>query len=151
PVLCAHCNQSVPRGLVVADAESQFCCTGCRAVYETLHSCGLDSYYRLRDAARSSTEPAKPTLGTFESFDSPTFRRLYVHQNTASDPAHLLTADLALEGVSCAACVWLLERLPSVLDGVIEARLSLREATVRITWDPQRLPLSRIAMTLDRL
>ena len=47
---CAHCAQPVPAGLVEAGAEHQFCCPGCRAVYQTIHACGLDSYYRLRDA-----------------------------------------------------------------------------------------------------
>src|SRR5205807_652996 len=78
---------------------------------------------------------------------SATFHQIYVRQEGNGRAV----VDLALEGVTCAACVWLLERLPRVLDGVIEARLSLREATVRITWDPQHISLSRIARTLDSL
>lgn len=146
-ITCAHCGLIVPQRLIDPDAATQFCCAGCRAVYETLHACGLQSYYKLRAAAERPARPANPVNGTFAAFDSPTFHRLYVHQR----PDGLATADLALDGVSCAACVWLLERLPRVLDGVLESRLSLREATVRITWNPRRLPLSRILRTLDRL
>src|SRR5437899_3231590 len=114
-VTCAHCGLAVPARLVVAGASNQFCCTGCEAVYQTLHACGLESYYRLRDAAASSDapQPARPSNGMFEAFDSPTFHKLYVLER----PDGLATADLALDGVSCAACVWLLERLPRVLDG----------------------------------
>src|SRR4051812_40365879 len=145
-VACAHCSLPVPAGLVVSGEEHQFCCAGCRAVYETIRACGLDSYYRLREAANASFRPAAPTLDSFDPFDAPAFERLYV----ASDAAGARSVDLVLEGVTCAACVWLVERLPRVLAGVIEARLSLREATVRITWDPTRIRLSQIARTLNQ-
>ena len=146
-VPCAHCAQPVPTALIERDDEHQFCCAGCRAVYQTIHACGLDSYYRLRDAADAALKPARLSEDTFASFDDPAFENLYV---TANDENASRTVDLVLEGVTCAACVWLVERLSRVLDGVVEARLSLREATVRITWDPTRVSLSRIARTLDR-
>jgi Cu2+-exporting ATPase len=143
---CAHCSLAVPAGLIAPDAEHQFCCAGCRAVYETIHACGLDSYYRLRDAATSATfRPASPAGDTFDLFDAPAFENLYV----TSDAADARSVDLVLEGVTCAACVWLVERLPRVLNGVIEARLSLREATVRVTWDPTRVRLAQVARALD--
>jgi Cu2+-exporting ATPase len=146
-VRCAHCDTAVPRGLIEPDAERQFCCAGCRAVFETLHSCGLDIYYRLREAAEVTPRPAKLSESGFDSFDSPTFADLYVRRCADGSAC----AEFVLEGVSCAACVWLVERLPRVLEGVIEARLSLREASVRVTWDPQRVALSRVARALDRL
>lgn len=146
-IACAHCSLPVPTGLIEPDVANQFCCPGCRAVYETVHACGLDSYYKLRDAASATFSPAKPSESKFESFDSSKFHELYVQR---SADGTLATTDLVLEGVTCAACVWLVERLPRVLPGVIEARLSLREATVRITWDPERLNLSRVARTLNQ-
>lgn len=146
-VCCAHCGLPVPSGLIDQSADDQFCCGGCEAVFRTLHSCGLDAYYRLRQLDDAPATPAHPTQGSFASFDSPTFHRLYVQER----PDGLRSADLTLEGVSCAACVWLLERLPRVLSGVVEARLSLREATVRVTWDPGQIRLSKIAQALDGL
>jgi len=143
---CDHCAQPVPAGLIEPGSERQFCCPGCRAVYETIRACGLDSYYRLRDAAEATFKPAAPGAGSFDVFDTPAFEGLYVTNDDTSRTKHV---DLILEGVTCAACVWLVERLPKVLGGVLEARLSLREATVRVTWDPTRVTLARIARTLD--
>ena len=147
PVACAHCGLAVPDALIQLEAEHQFCCTGCEAVFQTLHACGLDNYYRLRDLGDSTFQPAHPTNESFLSFDTEAFYKLYVQPK--NDGA--LSVDLTLEGVTCAACVWLLERLPRVLPGIIDARLSLREATVRLTWDPQQIKLSRIAQSLDKL
>jgi Cu2+-exporting ATPase len=96
-VLCAHCSLEVPAGLVDAEAEHQFCCAGCRAVFETIHACGLDSYYKLREAAvEAKFAPAKPGEDSFAAFDAPAFEGLYVTQ--ASTGAS--SADLLLEGVT---------------------------------------------------
>ena len=113
-------------------------------MYQTLHACGLDAFYRLRDVAGT---PARQSNSRFDAFDVPAFARLYIRP--ASE--HLSSVDLVLEGLTCSACVWLIERLPRVVPGVIEARLSLRQATVRIVWDCQKVPLSRIASALNQL
>ncbi|MGD0387755.1 MAG: heavy metal translocating P-type ATPase [Tepidisphaeraceae bacterium] len=151
PVPCSHCGQDVPRGLVEAQSQMQFCCAGCRAVYDAIHACGLEAYYRLRDAAvnppRRLRLPPRPSDSNFESFDAPAFHKLYVQRQSET----VASVDLMLEGVTCAACVWLIERLPHALRGVIEARLSLRQAIVRVTWNTRELSLSRIGRTLNSL
>jgi Cu2+-exporting ATPase len=63
----------------------------------------------------------------------------------------MYTVDLMLEGVHCAACIWLIEKLPRVVPGVIEARLSLSSKTVRVVWDPSEVVLSKIAKSLGSL
>jgi Cu2+-exporting ATPase len=145
-VACAHCGQPVPAGLIEPSSAHQFCCGGCEAVYQTLHACGLEAYYRLRDSADATATPVKTNDGGFEAFDAPAYHEAYVTVHADGTAS----TDLALEGVTCAACVWLVEKLPQVLGGVVEARLSLREATVRVTWQPAQVPLSRVARTLSK-
>lgn len=145
---CTHCGLPVPMGLFVVGRDEQFCCQGCASVYEVIHGCGLDAYYRLRDQSDSAGQAIKPTdSDRVSSFDTDKFSELYVR--TRDDG--LCVVDLMLEGVHCAACVWLIEKLPRVVPGVIEARLSLRQATVRITWDPAQAKLSKIAKALSTL
>lgn len=146
-VKCAHCGLPVPPALVRHDMDDQFCCQGCETVYRTIHECGLERYYALRDA--STGERVRPDVPdhAFAEFDDAAFEAVYV--TFAADA--LGSIDLALEGVHCAACVWLVERLPTVLPGVIESRLNLRTRVVQVRWDPQRVKLSRIAATLTHL
>ena len=92
-VACSHCGQDVPRGLVEADSQLQFCCAGCRAVYDAIHACGLEVYYRLRDAA---VTPPRPSESSFESFDSPAFHKLFVQRQSET----VASVDLVLEGVT---------------------------------------------------
>lgn len=153
---CSHCGLPVPAGLVVMDREEQFCCSGCELVYGTLRSSGLDeSFYSLRARFEDSGDaaPARATGRGFEAFDREAFQDAYVRPRLGADggPTGLVDVDLLLEGVHCAACVWLVERLPKLMPGVIEVRLRVRDARVALTYAPELAPLSSIARTLDRL
>jgi len=112
-----------------------------------IHDHGLDAFYRLREDAGDAPAKAATTGGRFDEFADPTFTRLYCRP--CGD--HVMSVDLALEGVHCAACVWLIEKLPRVAPGVIEARLSLASRRVRLRWDTRLTDLPTIARALDRL
>ena len=146
-VSCSHCGLPVPPGLIQPDEELQFCCRGCRTVYQVIHGCGLERFYRLRDASDGNTRPARTTNRAYSEFDDEAFRKLYYQDLADGSQA----VEFYLEGVHCAACVWLVEKLPQVRPGVIESRLDMRRAIVEVRWDPKRTKLSQIAGTLDSL
>ncbi|MEM9802571.1 MAG: heavy metal translocating P-type ATPase metal-binding domain-containing protein, partial [Planctomycetota bacterium] len=152
---CSHCGLDVPAGLVEEGASEQFCCGGCRIVHQTLRATGLgDDYYQLRSQfeERSSLEPARATGRSYDAFDREAFQSRYVRTRSGADgEPGLAEVDLLLEGVRCAACVWLVERLPRLLDGVVEVRLRMRDARVTVIYDPERATLSAIARELDAL
>ena len=143
-VSCAHCQLPVPAGLVVPNADRQFCCTGCRTAFAIIQDNGLAGYY---DFAERRDAPVASTGRSFEEFDHATFRELYVRPT----PDGLAQVDLYLEGVHCGACVWLVERVPLVVPGVARAELNVRRSLARVVWDDAAVPLSRVARTLDSL
>jgi Cu2+-exporting ATPase len=145
-VACSHCGLAVPAGLVDQRSGAQFCCAGCRSAHAIIHGCGLERYYLLRGAG-AGEGAARATGKGFAEFDDAVFERLHVR----GAPGGWKTADLFLEGIHCAACVWLIERLPRVVPGVIEARLDMRRALAAITWDPAQTRLSAAARALDSL
>ncbi|QDV10033.1 putative copper-importing P-type ATPase A [Planctomycetes bacterium Poly30] len=153
---CSHCGLPVPAGLVVTGRDEQFCCNGCELVYETLRSSGLDgNYYSLRARFEDSADagPARATGRGYEAFDRDAFQEAYVRPRLGADgeSTGLVDVDLLLEGVHCAACVWLVERLPKLLPGVVDIRLRVRDARVSLTYAPDLAQLSSIARALDRL
>jgi Cu2+-exporting ATPase len=143
PPACAHCGLPVPAGLIDPDAGEQFCCAGCRTVRAAIESCGLGQYYGLKDGV--VTPPARPSGRAYAELDDV---ELLARHAPVVAPG-LRTVELRLEGVHCSACVWLLEKLPRVLPGVMEARLDLRQALLRVTWAEATQSLSHIARTLD--
>ncbi|MEE9403452.1 MAG: heavy metal translocating P-type ATPase [Algisphaera sp.] len=153
---CLHCGLPIPAARRNVNPADTFCCAGCQTVYETLSACGLDNYYRLRDAVNAKPTRGAATQQRYAAFDADAFTTIHVRvldrtDRTDGTGSATHTTDFRLEGVHCAACVWLVERLPRVVNGVIEARLSLRETTVRVTWNPATVALSKIAESLDRL
>ncbi|QDU55752.1 heavy metal translocating P-type ATPase [Aeoliella mucimassa] len=146
-VVCDHCGLPVPRGLVDPDAELQFCCNGCRTVYGMLHEHGLDEFYHVRSVVDAPKQAVRSTTQKYEAYDDPAF----LAKNGRPLAGGYLSIDLRLEGVHCAACMWLVERLPKLIAGLASAKLQMRDAVVRLTWDPAETKLSTIATALDRL
>ena len=141
---CSHCGLPVPAGLVRPGAVRQFCCHGCHAAWDVLHDHGLAGYYRLDERRR---EPVRPCGEDFEEFDHPAFHELHVKPL----PGGLAETRFQLESIHCASCVWLVERVPRALPGLVRAELDMTRALVRLVWDPAATHLSRVARFLDAI
>ncbi|MBA4029049.1 MAG: hypothetical protein C0475_07945 [Planctomyces sp.] len=148
---CAHCAARVPRGMIEPGAAEQFCCGGCRAAYHMIMSSGLSACYRLRDrfepvrAVASGPEAGAADGAAFEGFDSPAYAQ---RAASGEGDSGLLRVEWVLENVRCAACVWLVERLPRLCPGVAAARLDLGRGVAQVVWDPSRVRLSAVARAL---
>jgi Cu2+-exporting ATPase len=154
---CRHCNEPVASERLAPGAEHQFCCDGCRIVHAMLAQHALERDYRER--ARDVVErPALATGRDYDEFDDPHFLELYAR--TRGDER---TLELLLEGVHCAACVWLVEKLPELVPGVSECRLDYARRLARVSFKTgdggagaaagarATTSASAVARTLDRL
>jgi Cu2+-exporting ATPase len=143
-VACTHCTLDVPAGLVVRGASEQFCCNGCRTAYAVIHAGGLGRFYEMagREGSKANRGEGDAAKG-FEHFDDAAFAQLYCRSVSEG----VTTATLRVEGIHCAACVWLLERLAVASPGVgpASSRVNLRQRLLTVTWDPRVTKLSAIA------
>lgn len=144
---CAHCGATVPPAR--RSEAPAYCCSGCEAVAAILRAQGLDaSYYHVLERTRAGDAPAvpaRPTERTYAELDEPAFQAQHVKPATDA----LARVELYLEGVHCAACVWLVERLPRVLPGVAGSRLDLGRQIATVTFDPAVVRPSQLARALD--
>lgn len=143
--LCSHCGLGVPAAAIQPDQEFQFCCQGCETVYAVIHDQGLDRYYALRNDANETGRPVQLSGRTYAEFDEPSFLALYALPR----PNGLVSVHLYLQGVHCAACLWLIERVASTMDGVYDVRLDIGRSSVHIVYAPTKVRLSHIAQRLD--
>lgn len=120
-IVCAHCGQNSDGSL--SWDERSFCCKGCLAVYQLLQSQSLSQYYELRDQC---TIPVSTQKSNFSHVDLPEFQDKYTY-----GPAKQYI-DIHVGGVQCAACLWLLEKLPNHVPGIVEARLNLGTQILRL-------------------
>lgn len=142
---CYHCGNPVPAGapwcLQLDDEQHPLCCPGCEAVAHAIVEGGLESYYRYRTELPERPDERKAARAdTWMVFDDPGLQATFVHP----DEDGRVHATLAVEGITCAACAWLIEHRLNALDGVDSSAVNLTHHRVRIGWDPQIIALSQL-------
>ncbi len=143
---CRHCGLSTPCP-PESDPASVFCCNGCRGAYQLIQGWGLESFYALRDSSSSAPAGALSDAA-LEVFDNDEFLG---DSKPRRQSDGLYQTELALLGLHCAACAWLIENLAARTAGWQAARVKLSDHTIRIVFDPQTLKLSEIARLLQRV
>ena len=86
-------------------------------------------------------------LRRFELYDQPALQQSFVH----TDDANHKTASLILEGITCAACIWLNERHVNALPGVIDFSVNYSTHRARVSWDDSQLHLSDILKAISAI
>ncbi|MEN0021367.1 MAG: heavy metal translocating P-type ATPase [Planctomycetota bacterium] len=145
-VECSHCGLDVPAGLIESDATEQFCCQGCRSVYRIIHGSGLDRYYDMRRSLERKKARAESRETPVSVYEDPAFIARYTET-----VGGITTATLALEGLHCPACVWLIERLGRVVPGVLEANVNASRMTVRVRWQAEHCTFADVVRGLHEL
>ena len=124
------------------------CCPGCRAVAGLIADSGLGNYYQQRTAYNERPEQQEAAaLEQYLIYDDPELAASF----TATDADGLVTAQLLLGGVTCAACTWLIEQSLSHQAGVTGAVVNLQQSRLDIQFDPAQLRLSEIFSRVEAL
>lgn len=147
--ICYHCGLEVPAtALVTAELGGQlraFCCHGCRSVCETIFAAGLQSFYQKTPSGELLTPPPE-IPAELEAYDLDEVQQEYVSTNGTQRTMHLL-----LEGIHCAACVWLIEQVLQKQTGVLAADVNLTAKRLRLRWDNQQIKLSQLIHLLAEI
>ena len=132
---CFHCGLPLPAQLSwrarVDGAERAMCCPGCAAAAQAIVDAGCADYYATRSGYGA----------TVDSGDAPGLA-LY---DTAGNSGE---GSFTVEGIRCAACVWLIERRIDALPGVIESLLNVSSERLQVRWDPAACKVSDILRAL---
>ncbi|RYZ77678.1 MAG: heavy metal translocating P-type ATPase [Proteobacteria bacterium] len=121
-IACAHCKvEFFPR-----NPSDRFCCHGCEQVFGLIHSQGLNAFYKLRDENPPNCPlPAQVSSENFAYFDDPEVINRFAKNN--------VQMEFFIEGLNCTACLWLLEKLPSLCKDVVLCEVNFAKSIVRIT------------------
>ena len=148
---CYHCGLPVPAGsrylTEVLGELREMCCPGCQAVAEAIVSGGLQSYYQHR--SETSANPDNLTRALPDELAL--LDRQDVQQSFVQHQGELAEANLLIEGISCAACGWLIEKHLRSLPAVAEATLNLSNHRLQVRWADSQLPLSQLLASLRKI
>lgn len=130
---CRHCGSPVPEGA----GDPQFCCIGCAGAFSLIHDLGLDSYYQRRVENASPKPDETPPEGLADS----------VTQRSDGQ----CSLDLAVDGLTCAACVWLIESVLARHPQVTKARVNMTTRRLSLGWQGPAELADRLAGDVSRL
>lgn len=135
---CRHCG--VP--LVTAPARaSGFCCSGCSYVHRLVHEHGLEGYYKIKDAVIA---PADQVV--FQPRDYLWLTELQQHAERDSATPELT---LEVQGISCAGCVWLIEKVYHQQPGALFIETDAQLGRMRFRWARGEFDAAGFARTLQ--
>jgi Cu2+-exporting ATPase len=145
PAACFHCGLPAPAGsawtVQIDGAVRAMCCPGCAAVAQAIVDAGLGDYYRTRsEFAATSAGAAPPELALVDGDPA-----------LAGDASGGCSATLSVEGIRCAACVWLIERSLGRVPGVRSADMNVATGRLQVGWDPAACTPGAIVGALHRI
>ena len=111
--LCAHCGNALRGG------QADFCCAGCASAHAIIEAAGLGAFYlRLEEMHAHRPVPLDTDFSA------------YVRTARSGECA----LDLLLDGLDCAACVWLIESLLARNPSITRARIHLSTRRLSLAW-----------------
>jgi len=149
---CFHCGLDVPPGshyfVEIEKQEQPMCCPGCEAVATAIVENNLTSFYKHRtDKSRTAGELIPEELMKLDLYDKPQLQKSFVR----NDDGDVKEAALMLEGIVCAACVWLNEKFVMSLPGVVEFRVNYSTHRAQLKWHSDEIKLSEILKAIESI
>lgn len=141
---CFHCGEPVlghGYPAKIGDQDQLFCCIGCQSAALAINSYGLGEFYVYRDtnSERQIDSPRRKRTD-FSAYDLNDIQASFVTEQ----PDGALFFFLQISGITCAACVWLIEQRLSQLTGVTQVVLNLSTHRLSVTLRPNQSLVSDI-------
>ncbi|ALR15508.1 heavy metal translocating P-type ATPase [Vibrio natriegens] len=147
---CYHCGEDVPANtdfkVEILGEVRDMCCPGCQTVAQTIIDSGLVSYYQYRTAPAEKADLVPEQLQALIHYDNEDVQSEFVrnHDNVSE-------VTLSLDGVSCAACAWLIEKQVSNTKGLVSIRVNTTTNRALLAWDKTQVRLSELLAAIHKL
>ncbi len=139
---CIHCGADCGTNPVIWD-EMPFCCHGCKTVYQILNEKKLDKYYEIQPMSGVKIENVN--LGN---------KYAYLDNNEIADKliefsdGGVSRVSLYIPSIHCASCIWLLENLRTLNNGILQSMVNFPKKKVSITYKPSEISLRQLVELL---
>ena len=151
-LVCDHCLLPVTDSEAVFDDQPSgrtvFCCHACRSIFRMINEEGLGDFYRRREWSTRgipetlrNADPVALDISSTDPSEQPEAESLLPFIRGEGD---LKEAELMVDGIRCASCVWLNEKVLERTPGVVSARLNFATHRARVKWDRRKISLARI-------
>jgi len=141
---CFHCGLTIPENEIIYFDQKEFCCNGCKTVYEIFSLHNLTSYY---DFEKSPGATPQDIQGKYDFLDNESIlSKLLEFQE-----ANTAIVSLNIPHIHCSSCIWILENLNKIQTGISTSQVNFPEKRVRITFDSDTISLKEIVYLLSSI
>lgn len=148
---CFHCGLPNIEGdkypVIILHKKHSMCCPGCQAVAAAIVENGLESYYEFRTEPATKGDAALDnTMSKLAVYDEPELQEEFVFENGKHKQIQL-----TVEGITCAACGWLIEKQLAKVVGVKQVAVNVGARRAMITWSDKEIKLSQLLKQLKSI
>ena len=138
---CHHCGEAC-NASILAEGHA-FCCEGCRQVYLLLSENGMCTYYDL-DKAPGLRARGRFASDRFDYLDDPDVISRLI-RFTDGRQTHVA---FHLPQMHCASCIWLLENLSRIHEGVVSSQTDFHRKEVFVVFENAKTSLKKVVQLL---
>ena len=140
---CFHCGDDCLDEEIFSE-DKQFCCVGCKVVYEILSENNLCEYYNIEDNPGLKIKFEKRN---FDFLEDEKVRRGII---TFTDNK-ITIVKFKIPNIHCSSCIWLLENLTKLDPDIESSLVNFPEKTVKIKYKESDSGLVKIVSLLYKL
>jgi Cu+-exporting ATPase len=144
-LFCYHCGDEC-RTEEIESGGKLFCCEGCKLVHDLLEENNLCTYYDLSEHPGNKLAEA-PNLKRFSWLDDEEI----VKQLITFTEGETALISFSIPKIHCASCIWLLEHLHKIDEGILNVRVNFLEKKINVTFNRKKISLRRVVETLHRI
>jgi len=142
---CYHCGDDCDREHVIFD-DKDFCCNGCKTVYEILNQNDLCTYYDLDENPGISLK-SKKFDDKYAYLDNEEIAKLILDFKDTQ----IAKVTFYIPSIHCSSCIWLLENLYQLTNGVNHSRVSFVKKEFAVDFNPEEISLRKLVELLTTL
>jgi len=143
-IICYHCGD-ICRDTSISREDKYFCCTSCKLVYEILEENSLCKYYSIDE--KPGISPKVRSEIKYEFLDDPQIK----NQLLDFSDGNTAMATFFIPQMHCSSCIWLLENLYKLDEGVTHSRVNFPEKKLTFKFLELKTSLRKISELLDSL
>ncbi|PCJ95314.1 MAG: heavy metal translocating P-type ATPase [Flavobacteriaceae bacterium] len=142
-VKCYHCGGDCDMSTIFFD-DKDFCCNGCKTVYDIFSSNNLSYYYDLQSSAGATPSVVKDKYNFLDEED-------IVEKLVEFNDGNIQIINLYIPHIHCSSCIWVLENMNKLHDAVISSFVDFPKKMVRITYKNKFLSLKELVVLLAKI
>jgi Cu+-exporting ATPase len=141
---CFHCGLDIIKQEEIIFDTRNFCCNGCKTVYEIFSLNDLTCYY---DFEKSPGATPQDINGKYDFLDNESIvsKLLEFQENSTA------IISLNIPHIHCSSCIWILENLQRLQKGISVSQVNFPEKRVRITFNPEVVSIKTIVYLLSSI